>query len=327
MGRGDSPAVGTYSTEDATHSQAEKHCHEYHVSLSDTLEGIRACLKSWKAARHEGQVVLSGLSNALLLRTYVDKGRPDSNGMGTAGTGSSDVWGALANAGTSVSCISVATEARVRRLNGDLTALQDAMLAAAAGVRRHAQEARHRCFCHCFSSATAAAAAAKQIGEEGKEKRSAPTHDSRSKNKISGTRGSSDATRKDNGQMSAVIAVKVKNNVNGTASSACSELPADGDKGDVSESDAEVRIGGGYALLDVADAASEVAEMLLKEALVTATIAHEVCGCHEDRETLMVYAASWRMQPYIDARRMKELETMVAEADRARGGKRGGNRA
>lgn len=241
-------------------------------SLSVTLAGIDGCLRRWKVARHQGQAVLTGLSNAVLLRTYVDKGRShygprgtnNISGSGGGGEGGA-VWGALATAGSTVSRVSVAAEARARRLHGDLSALQDAMLAAAGGIRGHAQDLRRRC---CSPDAKVAFAAR-------------------------AARGGSDS---------------------------------DGDAADVLESEeASAMVGGGYGLMDVADAASEVAEMMLKEALVTATVVQGVGvggGCRDNggREALTMYSAAWMMQPYVDAQRVKELETMVG------GGGGGGQR-
>lgn len=91
-----------------------------------------------------------------------------------------------------------------------------------------------------------------------------------------------------------------------------------GEAGGSSEDD--IVVGGGYGLRDLADAASEVAEMLLKEGLVTATVAQGVGqdSSREDREALTVYAAAWMMQPYVDVRRVKELETMVRGRERGR---------
>ncbi|CAM9256698.1 unnamed protein product [Laminaria digitata] len=240
---------------------------EERVPVSEILGGINEFLRRWKAARHEGQGVLTGLSNAILLRTHIDSGRAPSSGSGGGGgniSGSSAVWGVLANAGTALSRVSIATEARVRQLHSELSALQDAMLAAAAGIRRHALEARRRC-------------------------QTIPTagHPMRGGNVAADTVAAAPA--------GAVVAVEGKvKSVNNESS------------------DDSVAVGGGYGLVDVADAASEVAEMLLKEALVTATVAQGVGKCQDDREALTAYAAAWMMQPYVDARRVKELEAMVA---------------
>lgn len=231
------------------------------VAVSAILGGINECLRRWKAARHEGQGILSRLSNAILLRTHIDSGRAPSSGGdgdkidGTIG-GRSAVWGVLANAGTTLSRVSIATEARVRQLHSELGALQDAMLAAAAGIRRHALEARRRI--------------------------PMPRHP---------VRGGNVAT---DAAVTAVVA-------------AGATVTVVNDEG----ADDPTAIGGGYGLVDVADAASEVAEMLFKEALVTATVAQGVGKCQDDREALTAYAAAWMMQPYVDERRVKELETMV----------------
>lgn len=229
---------------------------EVHIRQSVKLAGIDDCLRRWKAARSEGQTVLTGLSNALLLRTYVD------NGSGSNSDGGSAVWGALASAGTTVSRVAVATEARVRRLHDDLSGLQDAMLAAAADIRRHAQEARRAC---CF------------LQTEDYPVRGATTDDA-----------------------AAATAGMVKET-------------STGDEHDTSV----IIIGGGYGLVDVADAASEVAEMLLKEALLTGTVVQGIGECWDDREALTMHMAAWMMQPYVDARRVKELETMVGGRGRA----------
>eukprot|EP00904_Undaria_pinnatifida_P013880 jgi/Undpi1/9622/HiC_scaffold_27.g12078.m1 len=232
---------------------------EERITVSAILEGIDDCLRRWKASRHEGQRVLTGLSNAVLLRTHIDKGRAPSSGGGTIG-GRSAVWGVLANAGTALSRVSIATEARVRHLHSELSALQDAMLAATVGIRRHALEVRRRC-------------------------RSIPTtgHPARGGIVAAGTAAAT-----------AVFALE-------------SQVKSVDDDG----TDDPVAIGGGYGLADVADAASEVAEMFFKEALVTATIAQGAGKCQNDREALTAYAAAWMMQPYVDARRVKELEAMV----------------
>lgn len=257
------------------------------TSLGVTLAGIDLCLRSWTGARHEGQAVLTGLSNAVLLRTYVDNGLSQytplggSNGNGTGGGGEGGggaTWGALATAGATVARVSVAAEARARRLHGDLSALQDAMLAAARGLRGHAQDLRRRCCCLPSAATVTEHAAARNGG--------------------------------DLGGLAAEAALE-------PATSSSSALP--GDAG------ASAVIGGGYGLIDVADAASEVAEMMLKEALVTATVVQGVGGgreCRGDgrREALTMYSAAWMMQPYIDARLVKELEKMA-------GGGGGGRRA
>lgn len=225
---------------------ATANAEDENVSCSTMLEGIHGCLRRWKAARHEGQAVLTELSNTLLLRTFIDKGR------GASGAGA--VWGALANAGATVSQISVASEARARRLHGDLSALQDAMLAAASELRRHALAARRR-WCHYCAAEDAAARL---------------------------------STARDGALAGAEIS---------RAAAATDDVAA---------------IGGGYGLGDVADAASQVAEMLLKEALVTATVAQGVGECRDGREVLTVYAAAWMMQPYLDEQGLKGLETMVS---------------
>ncbi|CAM9284289.1 unnamed protein product [Pylaiella littoralis] len=259
-------------------------------TLSASLAGIDSCLRRWKASRHEGQTVVTELSNALLLRTYVDKGRDRSGGVFGGGGGrdidgsSGAVWGALAHAGATVSRVSVTTEARVRRLHGDLSALQDVMVAAASQIRRHAQELRHRCCCR------SSLVSAKQ-----QEHHRHPV---------------STTARK-------VVDVKATGALREGITTALTKTEDDHEGGD----DDSV-IGGGYGLIDVADAASEVAEMLFKEALVTATVAQgvgEECDDGNHRETLTVYAAAWMMRPYVDARRMKELETMVGGRGRDRG--------
>ncbi|CAM9550152.1 unnamed protein product [Ectocarpus sp. 13 AM-2016] len=234
-----------------------------------TLGEIDGCLRRWKAARHEGQAVLTNLSNALLLRTYVDKG---GGGVG-GGRATTDgaVWGALAGAGATVSRVSVATEARARRLHGDLSALQDAMVAAAGELRRHAREVRRR-----WVSARAG-------GE-----------DHRPSGSSSGAKTGVEAA--------AVVAVAVQDG----DGAGCRNRAGSGGGGGAA-------VGGGYALVDVADTTSQVAEMLMKEALVTATVVQGVGQEHgrDDREALTVYAAAWMMQPYVDAGRLKELEVMV----------------
>lgn len=241
-----------------------------------TLAEIDGCLRRWKAARHEGQAVLTDLSNALLLRTYVDKGGGGGGGGGRAATDGA-VLGALAGAGMTVSRVSVATEARARRLHGDLSALQDAMVAAAGELRRHAREVRRR-----WVSARAG-------GE-----------DHRPSGSSSGAKTRVEAA--------AVVAVAVQD---GDGAGCGSGAGGGG-----------TAVGGGYALVDVADTTSQVAEMLMKEALVTATIVQGVGQEHgrDDREALTVYAAAWMMQPYVDAGRLKELEVMVGGQGR---GKRG----
>lgn len=278
-------------------AQAEQGQEEHHDStnatLSTSLARMHSCLRRWKASRHEGQAVLTELSNALLLRTYVDKGRDRSGGVAGGGgdrdmDGSSGaVWGVLAQAGATVSRVSVATEARARRLHGDLSALQDIMMSAAGEMRWHAQEVRHRCCCR--SSLVAA--------KLQKHNRHPVSTMEKTDAKAAGVRGKGAAV--------------------GAAAVAIAKTEDD-HQGD----DDGAEIGGGYGLADVADAASEVAEMLFKEALVTATVVQGVAGeCDGDqRETLTVYAAAWMMQPYVDARRVKELETMVGGRGRDRGG-------
>ncbi|CBN74584.1 expressed unknown protein [Ectocarpus siliculosus] len=242
-----------------------------------TLDEIDGCLRRWKAARHEGQAVLTDLSNALLLRTYVDKGGGGGGGGRAATDGA--VWGALAGAGTTVSRVSVATEHRARRLHGDLSALQDAMVAAAGELRRHAREVRRR-----WVSARAG-------GEDHR------------------TSGSSSGAK---ARVEAADAVAVA--VQDGDGAGCGSGAGGGGGG--------AAVGGGYALVDVADTTSQVAEMLMKEALVTATVVQGVGQEHgrDDREALTVYAAAWMMQPYVDAGRLKELEVMVGGQGR---GKRG----
>lgn len=259
------------------------------ASLRTTLEGIATCLRRWKASRHEGQAVLTELSNALLLRTYVDKGRGLSGGV-FGGNGLPDgnagaVWGALANAGTTVSRVSIAAEARVRRLHGDLSALQDAMLAAAGGIRRHAQEARRRV----------------TTVFQGEEEGEGLEHAQNGRSVSGGNRVETTPAKK-------IEARATWGGEGGRRDGGSGGVPSDDD-------DASTVIGGGYSVSDVADAASAVADMLLKEALVTATIAQgvgEECSAG-NRKALTVYAAAWMMQPYVDARRVKELEIMVED--------------
>lgn len=250
--------------------------HDDVAPLGATLAGIDGCLRRWKASRDEGQAVLTELSNALLLRTYVDKGRRTDDSGGA-------VWGALAHAGATVPRVSVAAEARARRLHGDLSALQDAMLAAARGIRRHAQEVRRRC---CGSDPVT----------QGENHRY-PIH--------SGGGGGG-------GSSSVAVAECLDAEPVRTAASGVAVEAGNGEAGAV--------VGGGYGVMDLADAASEVAEMLLKEGLVTATVAQGVGqeSHREDREALMVYAAAWMMQPYVDVRRVEELETMVRVRERGR---------
>lgn len=255
------------------------------ATLRTIVEGISSCLRRWKASRHEGQAVLTELSNALLLRTYVDKGRGPSGSDvdGSAGA----VWGALANAGSTVSRVSIAAEARVRRLHGDLSALQDAMLAAVGGIRQHAQELRRRCSRVALE------------GDEGLE------HARNRRSVLGESRSESTLAKK----------VEAEALVQPAAAAGATPEREGGRCGGgvTSDDDADTVIGGGYSLSDVADAASAVADMLIKEALVTATIAQGVdreCGA-SNREALTVYAAAWMMQPYVDARRVKELEIMV----------------
>lgn len=278
-------ASGTAAAAAAAVRQQQEH---QDVALGAILAGIDSCLRRWKASRDEGQVVLTELSNALLLRTYVDRGRrrrrlrdSDSDDGSAAA-----VWGALARAGATVPRVSVATEARARRLHGDLDALQDAMLAAAAGVRRHAQEARRRC-------------CGRNLAAEGESQRHPIPGNCGS---ISGGGGSA---------VAAAHSVGVKP-VEAAAVSGAMVGAGGDERGAV--------IGGGYGLVDLADAASEVADMLLKEGLVTATVAQGVGqeSNGEDREALTVYAAAWMMQPYVDVRRVKELETMVRGRERGR---------
>lgn len=217
------------------------------VSLRVILTGLDQHLREWRAARHEGQSVLTGLSNTLLLRTYVDKGRDSNAGIGTGG---SNVWGVLASAGDAIGQISLATEARVRRLHADLIALQDTMLVAATGIRKLARDAHLR-----------SAFAAERAGRTNEPRAAAPAPED------------------------------VERDEGGRAVSVC----------------------GGYSVSDVGDCAAEVAEMLLKEALVTATIAHGVVACR-DTEALTMYAAAWMMEPYVDSKRVKELQAMVGGA-------------
>ncbi|CAN0585306.1 unnamed protein product, partial [Ectocarpus sp. 12 AP-2014] len=201
-----------------------------------TLGEIDGCLRRWKAARHEGQAVLTDLSNALLLRTYVDKGGGGGGGGGRV-TSDGAVWGALGDAGATVSRVSVATEARARRLHGDLSALQDAMVAAAGELCRHAREVRRR-----WVSARAG-------GE-----------DHRPSGSSSGAKTRVEAA--------AVVAVAVQDG----DGAGCGNKAGGGGGG----GGGGATVGGGYALVDVADTTSQVAEMLMKEALVTATVVQGV---------------------------------------------------
>ncbi|CAB1102127.1 unnamed protein product [Ectocarpus sp. CCAP 1310/34] len=260
----------------AASASAIGHQEEERQDVAATLGEIDGCLRRWKAARHEGQAVLTDLSNALLLRTYVDKGGGGGGRATTAGA----VWGALAGAGTTVSRVSVATEARARRLHGDLSALQDAMVAAAGQLSRHAREVRRR-----WVSARAG-------GEDHR-----PSGSSRgAKSRV---------------EAAAVVAIAVQDG----DGAGCGNRAGGGGGGGAA-------VGGGYALVDVADTTSQVADMLMKEALVTATVVQGVGQEHgrDDREALIVYAAAWMMQPYVDAGRLKELEVMVRGQGR---GKRG----
>lgn len=237
-------------------------------SLRAILEGIHDNVRRWKAARNQGEAVLTNLSNTLLLRTYVDKGRNSNAGSLEGGGGQGDgggaavgVWGALAGAGNAIAKISLVTEARARRLHSDLCALQDEMLAAAAGIRRYAGDARRR-----------VVATAERTGSPG--------------NFVLDAAGGAGGTR-----------------VEGEEDENMEQEDGDGD----------CTVGGGYGLGDVADTAAEVAEMFLREGLVTATVVQGVgtAECSRDREALTMYAAAWMMQPYVDARRVKELQTMV----------------
>ncbi|CAM9510366.1 unnamed protein product [Discosporangium mesarthrocarpum] len=190
------------------------------------IAGVRDCLRRWRRARAEGRTALKELSNAILAGTFVDA--------------SHATWATLAGAGAVLRRTGLASEARIRRAHSDLASLQDEMLAASAGLRKHA------------SQVWAAAAASSSVGV----------------NENAGSRPGSAA--------------------------------------------AHVSVGGGFNLDDLAMAAAEVADMLRREALVTATVVQGVTS-GVDRDSLTVYASAWMMQPYVDDSRWRELQLMLRE--------------
>lgn len=266
------------------------------TSLGITLTGIDECICQWRAARHQGEDVLTSLSNTLLLRTYIDKGRNVTNtstNIDLGGANNANVWGALAGAGDTVARVSLASEARARRLHSELAALQGAMLAATRGIRRHAEDARRSCY-------TLVTGATRAGGDRAR----------------AGAKTGAGRDKLSRGDLQP--AMHITAGVISPSMSKENDYTMRGNALRVGVTSAEEQhsfgIGGGYDVGDVADCAAEVSEMFMKEALVTATVIQgiEDMVAKGDREALTMYAAAWQMQPYVDARRVKELQTMVA---------------
>lgn len=194
-----------------------------------SMATLGRCLQQWQAARHDGESLLARLSNALLLRTYVRRGR---------GHRPARVWGALADAGDAVAKVSQAAETRIHRLHSDLAMLQQKMVDASVGIKRCAVALRHQSITRrCIQPDTTSS------GEEEEWK----------------------------------------------------------------------AVGGAFGLEDAAATASVVADMLMKEAIVTATIVRSIEDCGEDREALTMYSAAWIMRPYLDGEKLDDLQTMIGK--------------
>lgn len=328
------------------------------VDLRAVLAGIDDCINQWKAARHAGQAVLTSLSNTLLLRTHLDKGRSVATAAAATENGfyggadatledahSSGVWGALAGAGggKTVDKVFVASEARARRLHAELASLQDAMLAAAGGVRRHAADARRLYFSMCVATSTStegtfttrSSISADGGVASGVEVSAVASADGRNVGRDVGDGSGSGVDAADRHEeqrhsdgLTDDPAMKVRTAAAPAGPVGLAELVSklslsSGTTRDVRveergnhEDSSDGVVCGGYGVGDLAQCAAEVSEMLMKEALVTATITQGVTDLvtRGDREALTIYAAAWMMQPYLDARRMKELQAMVVMA-------------
>lgn len=328
-------------------------------NVGAVLAGIDDCIKQWKAARHAGQAVLTSLSNTLLLRTHLDKSRSVATAAAETDDGfngganataedahSSSVWGALAGAsgGRAVDKVFVASEARVRSLHAELTSLQDAMLAAAGGVRRHAADARRLYFSMCVATSTSnkgvlttrnstsaggdvasgvkvSAVAAADGGNDGRNEGNGSGGDVSAAGRHEEERYSGGLADDPAIEMSTPtepagpvgLAELVSKLSLSSGTTRDGRVEEGGDDGGDHEDSSDDVVCGGYGGGDLAECAAEVSDMLMKEALVTATIIQGVTDLvtRGDREALTIYAAAWMMQPYLDARRLKELQAMV----------------
>lgn len=238
------------------------------------------------------------------------------------------VWGVLAGAagGSTVARVSVASEARVRRLHYELTSLQDAMLAAAGGLRRHASDARRLHFslapdvsttCKAMPGAAAVAVgvtSAAEADQSGSGGGGIPA--GHREQHIAGVESGQSPVSRSLAELAELVSLL---SLSENTSDRRVRIEGDDSDGD-EERGCSSFVGWGYGVGDVADSAADVADMLMKEALVTATITQGVTELvsRGDRDALTIYAAAWMMQPYLDARRMKELQKMAGAGKGAR---------
>jgi hypothetical protein len=74
-------------------------------------------------------------------------------------------------------------------------------------------------------------------------------------------------------------------------------------------------VSGGYGVADVASAVVSVCAMMVRELEAAAAIVGDLSDC-TDRDRLVVYAAAWMMQPFVDKQQWNELASVCSELDR-----------
>jgi hypothetical protein len=74
-------------------------------------------------------------------------------------------------------------------------------------------------------------------------------------------------------------------------------------------------VASGYALADVASAAVSVCAMMARELDAATAIVNDLSDC-TDRDRLVLYAAAWMMQPFVDKQQWHELASVCSELER-----------
>jgi hypothetical protein len=74
-------------------------------------------------------------------------------------------------------------------------------------------------------------------------------------------------------------------------------------------------VASGYAVADVASAAESICAMMAREVEAATAIVNDLSDC-TDRDRLVLYAAAWMMQPFVDKQQWQELASVCSELDR-----------
>jgi hypothetical protein len=79
--------------------------------------------------------------------------------------------------------------------------------------------------------------------------------------------------------------------------------------------ESSTEVAGGYALADVASAAASVCAMMARALDAATAIVNDLSDC-TDRDRLVLYAAAWMMQPFVDKQQWHELASVCTELER-----------